>query len=323
MRPRNAVFAVLVLLLSACSAPKEQGVSLHIGDQKGQTKAILAASGELAKLPFRVSFSTFTSGPPEIEAANAGAIDTASVGNTPALIAAAANADVSMVAAEQGAPSGDAILVPQGSPLRDLRSLRGKTIGVANSTSAHGHLLAQLRRVGLSKDDVHLAYLQPADGFAAFSRGDLDAWAIWDPYTSQAQLQRHARVLVDGTGVANALNLQVAGRQALADPAKNRAIRQLVLATARADRWAQRHPAEWSRAYAKDTGLPLAVARHEIDRGVKLPVPLTGPVINSEQRLTELFVANHSIPEGVRFGEFVDNRYAKDLRPLLEKGIRQ
>ncbi|WP_020499550.1 ABC transporter substrate-binding protein [Sciscionella marina] len=314
----------LLLLLAGCATnTEERGLVLQVGDQKGQTKSLLAASGLLRTLPFRIQFSTFTSGPPEVEAANAGAIDTASVGNTPALIAAAANADVSMVAAAQGAPSGDTILVPRNSPIRDLKSLRGKTIGVANSTSAHGHLLAQLRRAGMTKDDVHIAYLQPADAFAAFSQGDLDAWAIWDPYTSQAQIREHARVLLDGTGVANALNFQVTSRKALADPRKAEAIRALVVATAKAQRWSQSHPEQWARAYAHDTGLPLAVARLDVSRGVQLPVPLTGATVRSEQQLMDVFVANNSIPQGIRFGDFVDDRYDKDLQPFQEKGIRQ
>lgn len=34
---------------------------------------------------------------------------------------------------------------------------------------------------------------------AAFQQGNVDAWAIWDPYYSAALLQGGARVLTDGT----------------------------------------------------------------------------------------------------------------------------
>ena len=36
--------------------------------------------------------------------------------------------------------------------------------------------------------------LQPADALAAFTAGHVDAWAIWDPYTSQAELEADARI---------------------------------------------------------------------------------------------------------------------------------
>ncbi len=60
------------------------GLTLNVGDQKGGTESLLRAAGALDDLPYQVSFSTFTSGPPQIEAATAGKIDFAITGNTPA-----------------------------------------------------------------------------------------------------------------------------------------------------------------------------------------------------------------------------------------------
>ncbi|HEX7825745.1 MAG TPA: ABC transporter substrate-binding protein, partial [Mycobacterium sp.] len=50
-------------------------VTLQVGDQKGGTESLLRAAGALDDLPYKVVFSTFTSGPPQIEAATAGKID--------------------------------------------------------------------------------------------------------------------------------------------------------------------------------------------------------------------------------------------------------
>ena len=44
----------------------------------------------------------------------------------------------------------------------------------------------------------------------AFEKGSVDAWAIWDPYTSQAKLEAGAQVLTDGRGIANGYTFQVA-----------------------------------------------------------------------------------------------------------------
>ncbi|KEL41390.1 putative aliphatic sulfonates-binding domain protein [Escherichia coli 5-172-05_S3_C3] len=44
----------------------------------------------------------------------------------------------------------------------------------------------------------HPTYLTPADARAAFQQGNVDAWAIWDPYYSAALLQGGVRVLKDG-----------------------------------------------------------------------------------------------------------------------------
>src|SRR5260370_42408409 len=68
------------------------GLTLQAGDQKGNPEALLRAAGALDNLPYQVAFSTFTSGPPQIEAATAGKIDFAITGKTPPIFRAASAA---------------------------------------------------------------------------------------------------------------------------------------------------------------------------------------------------------------------------------------
>ncbi len=84
------------------------GVTLQVGDQKGNTEALLRAANALDNLPYKVVFSTFTSGPPQIEALTAGKIDFAVTGNTPPVFGAAANSRTRVVAAWDGAALGRA-----------------------------------------------------------------------------------------------------------------------------------------------------------------------------------------------------------------------
>ena len=120
-------------------------VTLRVGDQKGGSQSLLAAAG-LLNTPYHLQWSTFTSGPPLLEAVNAGAIDIGGVGNTPPLFSAAANAKIAVVGAAQGPVAGDTILVPKNSPIHTLADLRGRTIAVAKGSSAHGHLLLALKK---------------------------------------------------------------------------------------------------------------------------------------------------------------------------------
>ena len=46
-------------------------------------------------------------------------------------------------------------------------------------------------------------FLTPADGRAAFERGSVDAWVIWEPFLAAAQKQAGARILADGNGVVS------------------------------------------------------------------------------------------------------------------------
>ncbi|RZQ59727.1 ABC transporter substrate-binding protein [Amycolatopsis suaedae] len=289
------------------------GVTLRVADQKGGSKALLTAAGLLADVPYRIEWSTFTSGPPLLEAVSAGGADVGRVGNTPPIFAAAAGAKISVVATSRGNAESDAILVPKDSPLRTVADLRGRTIGVAKGSSAHGQVLLNLRKAGLSKQDVKLSFLQPADAYGAFRQKQIDAWAAWDPYTSQALLEAGARVLADGNGTANGLSFLAAGTSALSDAGRNTAIRDFVTRHARAERWADGHRDEWAATWAKETGLDIGVARAAVARGPDLPVPLDDAVVASEQELADTFHADGVLPSRVDFAALVDRRYAQDL----------
>jgi sulfonate transport system substrate-binding protein len=308
---------------AAVPAPVSQAdlakVTLKVGDQKGGSKSLLTAANLLADVPYKIEWSTFTSGPPLLEAASAGAIDIGNVGNTPPIFAAAANAKIAAVSSAKGNVASDALLVPGDSPLRNVSELRGKTIGVAKGSSAHGQVLYTLRKAGLSTKDVKLSFLQPSEAYSAFTQHQLDAWAVWDPYTSQAQLETGAKVLADGSDTANGYTFQMAGKSALSDAGKNSAIRDYVVRVAKAQQWADTHRPEWAAAWAQETGLKPDVALKAVEAGPDVPVSLDDTVVRSEQDLADAFSEDKTLPGKVNFAEFVDRRYAADLGAVRSK----
>src|ERR1700752_4621443 len=169
------------------------GVTVQVGDQKGNTEALLRAAGALDNLPYQVVFSTFTSGPPQVEAATAGKIDFAITGNPPPIFGAASNAKVKVVSAYDGGGTGDQILVHADSPIKTVADLRGKTIAGGQGGSGNGNIRGQRDKAGLTTSDVKLVFLQPADALSAFTQHQADAWAIWDPYTAQTEAQLPVR----------------------------------------------------------------------------------------------------------------------------------
>ena len=106
-------------------------MTLNVGDQKGGSEAILRAAGELDDLDYKIKWSTFTSGPPLLEAVNAKAVDIGGVGNTPPVFAAGADSKIMVVAACHGTSTGEAILVPKDSTLKKPEELKGKSVAVA------------------------------------------------------------------------------------------------------------------------------------------------------------------------------------------------
>ena len=295
-------------------------VTLRIGDQKGGLKSLLTAAGQLSGTPYRIEWSTFTSGPPLLEAASAGAIDAGRVGNTPPIFAAAAKAKIKVISVSRSNVEREAVLVPPGSPLQDVAGLKGKTIGVAKGSSAHGQLLNTLHRNGLSTKDVKLSFLQPSEAYAAFTQHTIDAWAIWDPYTAQAQLEAQARVLADGRGASNGLAFLTAGTAALADPGRNSALRDFAVRVVKAQKWADTHRSEWARVWAEETGLKPEVAQKAVDAGRDLPIPLDDSVVASEQQLADAFSDEKTLPGKVDFATYTDRRFAADLERARSEG---
>ncbi|MDO1747294.1 sulfonate ABC transporter substrate-binding protein, partial [Escherichia coli] len=69
-------------------------------------------------------------------------------------------------------------------------------------SSSHYLLVQAVRKAGLKWSDITPIWLTPADARAAFQKGAVDAWAIWDPYYASAQLEDQARVLASGKGLS-------------------------------------------------------------------------------------------------------------------------
>ena len=108
-----------------------------------------------------------------------------------------------VVSAYDGGGKGDQILVHTDSPITSIGQLRCKRIAVGKGSSAHGHILAQLKNSGLTPNDVQLVFLQPADALGAFTQREADAWAIWDPYTAQVAEQLPVRSIGQAKDVTN------------------------------------------------------------------------------------------------------------------------
>lgn len=285
-------------------------ITLNVGDQAGSgAQALLTAAGLVNKLPFKIKWADFTSGPPLLQAMSGGSIDIGSVGDAPPIFAAAGGSKIAVVSALQANPLGSAILVPANSPIRTLAQLRGKRIAVTQGSSANYHLLAILTKAGLTIHDVTPDYLQPPEAEAAFSAHQVDAWDIWSPFIEQARQQSHARVLATGAGIGQTYSFVVASRAALANAAKAEAIRDYLKLLDQAYHWAGSHHSAWATTWATASGLPDSVMLTAVGDSLANPVPITPTVISSEQSIANAFTAAGLIPAKINFSDFAVTTY--------------
>jgi sulfonate transport system substrate-binding protein len=277
---------------------------VRIGFQKSSTLAtILKTNGELEKrfaaLGYTISWSEFASGLPLLEALNVGAIElSADVADTVPIFAQAAGAKLTYVAQEAPSPTAQAILVQAGSPLKDVAELKGKKVAVAKAAGAHYLLIAALNKAGLKFKDIEPAYLTPADGRAAFEKGAVDAWVVWDPFVSAAQKQVNARVLADGTGIASYQRYYLASSAfAASEPKVIETYFELLQSTGK---WVKENPAEAAKILAPAWKLDEDIVTTANARRSYQVRNLAAADLSEQQRIADVFFAEGLLPKEVK-----------------------
>lgn len=318
-----SLLVALMMALTACAGGSDKAapagpvdlstVTLKVGDQRAiSIEVLMKASGQLASLPYKVEFSTFTAGPPLVEAASAGGIHLAQVGNTPGVFGAAAGADIKFVGALQATGKGDAILVAKQSPVVGVADLKGKKVAVTKGSSANANLLLHLKKAGLGLSDIEPVYVAPADGYAALTRGEVDAWAVWDPYTAIAEQEIGARIIAAADTAGNGYNFWVASAGALNDAGVSAAIADFLDRYAVATKWSEDNLDRWSADYAKLTDISPQASTITWTRSLKRPVPLSADVVASEQQIADAFTEAKEFPGAVEIADFVDDRFQRE-----------
>jgi len=274
---------------------------VRIGYQKYGTLTLLKGRGtlekRLAEQGVGVKWTEFPAGPVLLEGLNVGSIDFGTVGEAPPIFAQAAGANLVYVGNEPASPASEAIVVPKGSGLRTLADLKGKKIALNKGSNVHYLLLKALEKAGVAYADIQPVFLPPADARAAFERGSVDAWAIWDPFLAAAEKQLGARVLADGKGLVANYQFYLASRTYAE---KNPEILRIVLdEVAKVDDWGRNNPEEVATILSAQTGLGkdvVALAASRYAYGVK---PVSVDVIASQQRVADAFSSLKLIPKPI------------------------
>ena len=284
---------------------------VRIGYQKYGNFILLKGTGALDKtlaaLGVAVEWTEFPSGPPLLEALNAGAIDIGQTGEAPPIFAQAANhaADAGFVyiAHEPPAPKGEAILVPKDSPITSVAALKGKKVALNKGSNVHYLLVKLLEQAGVKYSDIQPIFLAPADARAAFETGAVDAWVIWDPYQAAAEVAIKARTLADGTGAVENNQFYLAGKS-FAD-ANPHIVDTVLAAVSDVDRWAAGNSSAVAQQLSPGIGIPAPVLEIALKRqsyGIK---PLDDATVAEQQKIADTFYALGFLPKPITVSSVV------------------
>lgn len=285
-----------------------KSVVVHIGYQKAATilnalrtkgdleKALTAAGGS-------VTWTEFPSGPPMLEAMNAGSIDFGYTGESPPIFAQVAGTPLLYVAYDPWSTQAEAIIVPKNSPIKTLADLKGKRVAVAKGSNSNYLLVKALEKGQVEYDKIKPAFLQPPDARAAFEGNNVDAWAIWDPYLAAAQAATGARTLTDATGLAPNRGYYLAAKSFVEKYPDG--LKKVLDAVKTTSDWAQNNPTEVAKFLSPQLGIDAKVVEIAEKRRKYGVLPITDEVISGQQQIADTFYKIKLTPKAIKVSEIV------------------
>lgn len=289
-----------VMMLSACSK-KEESITLNIGYQKYGLLPIIKARGDLDKAlknkGVNVKWVEFPAGPQLLEGLNVGSVVFGEAGEAPPIFAQAANANLVYIANQPKAPLAEALIVPKDSSIKSIQDLKGKRVVLNKGSNVHYLLLKVLEANHLKLEDIQVVYLPPADARAAFEKGAVDAWVIWDPFFAAAEKQLGAKVIATGENLVSNHQFYLADRKfAEQHPDILKAVVNELNTTTQ---WVSQHQSDAAKLLEKPTGLPLDVLNTSISRMGFGVAPISSEVAKEQQYVADAFYQQKLIPNKI------------------------
>ncbi|QSL94396.1 sulfonate ABC transporter substrate-binding protein [Ectopseudomonas toyotomiensis] len=310
---RRSLVALFAAAISFGAITHAQAETLRIGYQKYGTLVLLKAKGtlekRLAEQGVEVKWTEFPGGPQLLEGLNVGSVDFGVTGETPPVFAQAAGADLLYVAHEPPAPSGEAILVPKDSPIKSVAELKGKKVVLNKGSNVHYLLVRALEDAGLKYSDITPVYLPPADARAAFERGSVDAWVIWDPFQSAAEKQLQARSLRDGSGLVDNHQFYLATRTYAEQHPE--VIGALVEEIRGVGEWVKGNLDEATSQVAPLIGLSPEITRQAVERQGYGAQFISPEVVAAQQKIADTFTELKLIPKQLNIKDVIWTPLAK------------
>lgn len=313
LAPLRALALGALLTLSACgdAGGGADGTTLKVADQLHALKSSLDVAGKGQPADYKIEWANFVGGPPIIAAQTGGSIDVGWMAETPLIFAQAAGSPVKVVAVSQSAKEGGsayALVVKPGSPVRTAADLKGKSVTFMKGTVLHYFIANLLEKNGLSLKDIKPVQ---ATGFGTglLDKGAADAVILTEPFLTELEQAGKIRVIATGADYTPGFNYLVASDAALADPAKAKAIGDLVARAAKAQRWQREHVKDAAPALAKQYNVSAAIAERIIERSPSRYTPIDADVIAKHQAEADLFLKEGLIRKKLDVSAIFDKRY--------------
>lgn len=280
---------------------------LRIGYQKfgnlGMLKARQSLEERFSQQGVTVLWSEFPAGPQLLHALQNNEIDFGATGEVPPILAQAQNSSLIYVAYEPPSPHSVAMVVAQDSPIYHCSDLRGKRIAVNRGSNVHYLLLQMLDEHGLTLDDVRVNYTPLRYPLTPSDFHSVDAWMMWDPLLSDAQLSGDMRIIEDGHG--KVLNQQFyLSRRDFAQRSAD--LLKIVLDELKQTGiFIAAYPENAAQLLSQELGLPQASLALALSRRQHEPRAINTTVMRDQQTIADRFYALGLLSKAIKIREAV------------------
>lgn len=277
---------------------------IRLGYQKGGMIPLSHQRGELERELAAQNIKTEWNGPFDrcaslLQAIMGDRTDIGGCGDIPSISGLAAGQPLCIGAVEPPNPASleNAILVRGDSTIQKPADLIGKKAAVNKGGAGEYLLLKVLEKENIPKDKVERVYLSPSDAAPALYEGNVDAWAVWEPYVSIAQLEHGARRITT-THPAPTYEIQLVRTAAASE--NPMVVKAALTALAKDTKWLNQNPRAAAAFTVRELKVSDAVAQQALkNRGPEtVTFPTTADIANL-QKTADWMLEQKIIPKRV------------------------
>ena len=198
----TGVLAVVALAcgLAGAQAPERKSLDVHTArDAQLASQLVIAdKKGFFREQGLEVQIKYFTAGSEIPPGMAAGSIVMASAGAPNAISLAASNFPMRVIAQMGDVAGAQGVVVRPQAGIKVPKDLEGKRMGIVKAGPALDLFGRFSRAYGVDQSKITMANMLPPDLLTAFAKGDIDAYAVWEPYLTKGE-QLGGKVLHTGT----------------------------------------------------------------------------------------------------------------------------
>jgi NitT/TauT family transport system substrate-binding protein len=217
---------------------------------------------------------------------------------------------------------GSAVVVSKMSTARTLGDLKGAVIAVPSRFSDERLLIFRaMKQYGLTREDIRIVEMAPGDVVNALATAAIQAFAMGEPYPSQAEMSGVGRILFQAREFwPDYLSCVLVVQQETIDRRPD-AVQELVDGIAKSGLWLEQGRRYRESAadfvgrfyYKQSPDLLRWALTNPLDR--VMYTPLT-PFKNDFDLITNLMLETGTLTAPLQFGQYVDSHFAEGAKSM-------